>query len=153
MATGVLLFLLLPNAAQGIQRVIREYPLRSLLTGLALLFAVPPVAILLMITVIGIPLGLALLALYPVMLLLGYLAAAFFIGRRAADATKQPPRLSAGRQALFLALALVILNLIALIPFLGGMVMFALLVLGTGGWAVWIYMRYSAKKTNDNYIQ
>jgi cytoskeletal protein CcmA (bactofilin family) len=149
-ATGVLLYLLLPNAIQGIERAIKEYPLRSLLAGLALLFAVPPVAILFMITVIGIPVGLALFALYPVMLLLGYLAAAFFIGRRAADAMKQPQQLSLGRQALYLALALVILNLVVLIPFLGGMLVFALLVMGIGGWAVWLYTQYGARRTNDS---
>jgi hypothetical protein len=145
-ATGVLLFLLMPNAVRGTQRAIKEYPLRSVLTALALLFAVPPLAMVSMITVIGIPLGLTLFALYPVMLLLGYLATAFFIGRRAADAMKQPQQLSLGRQAVFLALALLILSLVALIPFVGGIVVFALLVLGIGSWAVWIYTQYSARK-------
>jgi cytoskeletal protein CcmA (bactofilin family) len=140
-ATGMLLYWLIPDAVAGIQRAIKEYPLRSLLAGLALLFAVPPMAILFMITVIGIPLGLVLMLLYPVMLLLGYLAAAFFIGRRAADAMKQPQQLSPGRQALFLALALVLLSLVGLIPFLGALAVFTLLVLGMGGWALWIYMR------------
>lgn len=144
LATGTLLFWLLPNAIRGVERALREYPLRSLLTGLALLFAVPPVAVLFMVTVIGIPLGLSLLMLYPLMLLLGYLAAAFFIGRRAADAMKQPQQLGVGRQALFLALALIMLNLIVLIPFLGGMVVFALLATGIGSWAVWLRIRYGA---------
>lgn len=146
MATGVLLYLLLPNAVQNIARAIKEYPLRSLLAGIALLFAVPPVAVLFIVTVVGIPVGLALFALYPVMLLLGYLAAAFLVGRRAADAMKQPQQLSLGRQSLFLALALVILNLIFLIPFLGIVIVFVLLAMGIGGWAVWIYLQYREKR-------
>lgn len=147
LVAGALLYLLLPGAINGIQEAIRQYPARSLLAGIALLFAVPPVAILFMITVIGIPIGLTLLALYPVMLLLGYLAAAFFVGRRAADAMKQPAQLGPGRQVLFLALALVILNLIVLIPFVGALLIFMALVVGIGGWGVWIYMRSGARET------
>jgi hypothetical protein len=88
LASGVLLYLLFPDAVAGMQRTIKQYPLRSLLTGLALLFAVPPVAILFMATVIWIPIGFMLFALYPLMLLLGYLGAVFFIGRQTADVMK-----------------------------------------------------------------
>jgi cytoskeletal protein CcmA (bactofilin family) len=144
-ATGMLLCLLVPDAVRGVQHTVGRYPVRCLLTGLALLFAVPPAVIFLMITLIGIPLGLILLALYPVMLLFGYLGAAFFIAARAADAMRQPQPLRLGRQALFLTLALVILNLLVLIPFLGGFLMFVLLLAGIGGWAVWIYMQYRAR--------
>ncbi|MES2537087.1 MAG: hypothetical protein V4632_14580 [Pseudomonadota bacterium] len=141
LAAGALLYLLFPNAVTGTQRAIRQYPLRSLLAGLALLFTVPPVAILLMVTVIGLPIGFTLLALYPIMLLLGYLGAAFFVGRQVANVMKQPPQLSGGRQLMFLALALVILGVVAWVPFLGGLILMVVLVMGIGGWAVWIHAR------------
>jgi len=138
LVAGMLLFLLFPNAVHGTANTIRQYPWSSLLIGAALLFLIPPVAIFFMITVIGIPIGLVLLLLYPLVLLLGYLGAAFFIGRRAADAMKQPDRLRAGRQTMFLAAALIVLSLIALIPFVGGFLIMLALFLGIGGWAVWM---------------
>lgn len=139
---GSLLFILFPNAVAGTRQSIKRYPLRSLLIGLALLFALPPVAILLMITLIGLPIGLGLLALYPLLLLLGYLAAAFFIGRVAADAMNQPKDFTLARQIAFLAGALLILTLAAMIPVLGGLLVFLALVTGIGGWAVWLHQRY-----------
>lgn len=149
LAAGILLYLLFPGAVDGTQRAIREHPVRSILTGLALLFAVPPLAILLMATVIGIPVGLILLTLYPLLILLGYLCAAFFIGRRAADAMKQPAQLGTGRQALFLVLALVVLSLVGWIPFLGGLILTLLLVTGIGAWAVWMQSQYASR---DNRV-
>lgn len=142
LATGAVLALLFPNAVAGTQRTIGRYPVRSLLIGLALLFTVPPVAVLLMMTVVGVPIGLTLLALYLPMILVGFLGTAFFIGRRAADAMKQPERLRFGRQLLFLAAALVILGLSAAIPFVGALLLLLAVMLGIGGWATCIYLEH-----------
>lgn len=147
LAAGVLFALLFPLTVAGSQRTIAQYPLRSALTGLALLFAVPPAALFLMFTIIGIPIALMLVTLYPLMLLLGYLVAGFFIGRKVADAMKQAPELDFGRQVLFLLIALIILSAASWIPFLGGLVFLAALVMGVGGLAVWLYMQRSAQKT------
>lgn len=147
---GVLLFLVFPNAVRGVQRTIRQYPARSLLIGLALLFTIPPLAILFMVTVVGIPIGFFLLALYPFSLLLGYLAAAFFIGDRVAAATRRPEPLDWKWQALFLALALIALSVATAIPFLGGLVLIAAVVIGLGGWAVWIYNRYRSARASQS---
>ncbi len=141
---GALLYRLFPNAIIGVQQTIRETPLRSLLIGLALLFTVPPVAILLMVTIIGMPIGVSLLMLYPLMLMLGFLASAFYLGRRAADAMKQPRQLGFWRQILFLGLALIVLLLLITIPFVGMLVFFVALVAGIGGWAVSLYRRQDA---------
>lgn len=135
---GVLLYAVFPNAALGPQHAIRQYPLRSLLLGLALLFTIPPVAILFMVTVIGIPIGFALLLLYPLSLMLGYLATAFLIGGEVATVAKQAEPVSVKKVALFLALALIVLSIAAAIPFVGGLVVMAAVVLGLGGWAIWI---------------
>ncbi|MGZ5818296.1 MAG: hypothetical protein ACXWJD_06075 [Burkholderiaceae bacterium] len=147
---GTLLYLLLPHAVSDTQDAIRRYPLRTLLTGLGLLFAVPPVAILLLATIIGIPVGFTLLLLYPVMILIGYLAAAFFVGRQTANAMKQPEKLTLGRTIIFLALGLIILALVRAVPFLGGLVAFVALVMGIGGWAVWLQMRNKTSERNQN---
>lgn len=135
---GMLLYLLFPNAVTGTGRVIGQHPVRSLLTGLALLFTVPPVAILFMITVVGLPIGFVLLLLYPLILLLGYLATAFFLGRQIAVAMKKYSEpLSLKKQALFLALSLLALSIALAVPFLGGFVLILAVVVGLGAWGVW----------------
>lgn len=141
---GSLLFILFPNAVSGAQQAIRQTPLRSIVVGVVLLFALPPVAILFTVSIIGIPVGFTLLLLYPVMLMLGYLGAAFFISRTAAGAMHQASRSGRAWQVGFLALGLVLLALAGTIPFLGGLLVFVAVVAGVGGWAQWLYRRYRA---------
>lgn len=143
---GMLLYLLFPNAVSGAERAIRQYPLRSLLIGLALLFTVPPVAILFMVTVVGLPIGFTLLLLYPLALLLGYLATAFFVGRQIAMAMKHTEPLTWKKQTLFLALSLLALSIALAVPFLGGLILILAVVVGIGGWAVWTQMNYRAPR-------
>ncbi len=57
-----------------------ERPLASLGLGLALLFGVPGVAVLLVIAVVGLVLGLILLFAYPVLLMAGFFAGLLFAG-------------------------------------------------------------------------
>lgn len=140
-ASGALLFLVFPGAVKGAQHAIRQYPGKSLLIGLVLLSAIPPIAVIMMISVIGIPVGFSLIALYPLLLLLGYLGAAFFIGQRAADAMKQSSEVSLPRQLAYLGFALLLLGLAAMIPFLGMLFVCLALLAGVGGWAIWSFGR------------
>jgi cytoskeletal protein CcmA (bactofilin family) len=144
LVSGALLALVFPGAVVGTQQAIRERPLRSMVVGLILLCAVPPMAILFMVTVVGAPIGLGLLAMYPVILMLGYLAVAFALGRRVADALKQPEYVRLWRQLAFLAVALILLRLVALIPVLGTLLLFMAWIAGVGGWALWLQDRYRA---------
>lgn len=133
---GSLLYALFPNAANRAQQAIRDYPGRSLLLGLALLFTIPPAAILCIVTVIGIPIGFSLLLLYPLSLMLSYLVTAFFIGGKIAAVAKQPEPVTWKQRTLFLGLALIGLSLAATIPILGGLMVIVALIAGLGGWAV-----------------
>jgi len=148
---GLLVLLLFPKASAGARDALARHPVRSLLAGLALLFATPPVAVLFMATIIGIPIGFSLLALYPLLLLFGYLCVAFFVSHRASstrsrgsDVGRQAP--SFGWQALFLLLALILLQIVWLLPVIGVVVIFLATVMGCGAWGVWLYERYSARK-------
>lgn len=143
LACGMLLYFLFPRAVHGMESTIARHPGRSLLAGLALLFTVPPVAVLCMVTVIGLPIGLALFLLYPLLLLLGYLGTAFFVSRRIAVAvTKQSEPLGGKKQLLYLAVALLLLSLALAVPFFGGLVLFLAVIVGMGGFAVWTYLHY-----------
>ncbi len=139
---GMLLYLLFPNAVTGAAYAIRQYPGRTLLAGVALLFTVPPLAILFMVTVVGLPIGFALLFLYPLALLLGYITTAFFVSREIAVALKkytEPPGWK--KQTLFLALSLLVLGIALVIPYLGGLILILAIVAGLGGWAVSVYFK------------
>jgi cytoskeletal protein CcmA (bactofilin family) len=129
---GMLLNLLAPQVVAGSREVLRTHPARSILIGLAILFTLPPLAIATMATVIGIPVGLALFALYPLLLLAGYLIAAFFVGYRAADVMKLAAPAGWGGQVLRLGMALVLLGVVAWIPFLGPLVLMLVLTAGIG---------------------
>lgn len=146
---GTVLYLLFPDAIFGAQESIARAPVRSIVIGLALLFTLPPVGVLLMLTLVGIPLGLGVFALYPFLLGLGYLATAFFIGQKLADASRQGPALSRKQQALYLGFALLLLGIIGAVPVLGWLIFFLSLVAGIGGWAIWGMRRYRGTRTRS----
>lgn len=145
LACGSILFLVFPNAVKGAEQTMRHTPVKSLALGLVLLFALPPVAILFMITVIGIPIGFGLMLLYPLLLLLGYLCAALFVGHAVAHALKQSGKTGTAWQIVFLALALLLLSLAASIPVLGGLMVLLVALMGMGALVQWVYRRYRGR--------
>lgn len=99
--------------------------------------ALPIVAVLALITVIGIPLGLGiLLFLMPVLLFLGYIVAGAKLG---ATLTKLSGREAGGHPFLATFIGLVLLQAIILIPILGGLVAFLAGVWGSGALTVIAY--------------
>lgn len=140
---GVVLLLLFPNVTRTAARTVGSHPWKSLGLGLALLVTTPIVALLLMMTVLGIPLGLTALAIYFVSMLVGFLIAVFFVGevglrlvRRPADTTKRARIVS-------LLGAFILLWILQLIPFLGGIILLLSLVFGLGGWSLSLHRAYS----------
>lgn len=77
---GMLAILIAPRATAVASARIRGQPLISLAVGGAVVFLVPVAALLFIATVIAMPLGFALLLLWPVALLLGYLGGVVFAG-------------------------------------------------------------------------
>jgi cytoskeletal protein CcmA (bactofilin family) len=135
---GLVVLLLLPRPSLDAARTTRSEPLKSLLFGFALLVSVPIAALLLMISIIGLPLAFALLALYALALLLSWITAALALGDLGLRAL-QPAMPS--RHALLLAFAggLLLLWLLGYVPIVGGIVRFIALLLGLGAWAVYLY--------------
>jgi uncharacterized membrane protein YccF (DUF307 family) len=98
--------------------------------------------VLLFITLLGIPLGIALLALYPLLLLGGYVVGVHFIARRAQAALR--PAEATPSQAMtlgFFALALLLVTLLGRLPFVGGLVMAVIALLGIGACLLEIHRR------------
>ncbi len=119
---GLVLGLLAPRAAAAVDAAARDIG-PVILWGLVLLIGLPIVAILAMVTLVGLPLGVGLLFALGLIYGIGYTAGAWILGRRVAS--RASPILA------FLA-GWGILRILALIPFLGGLVGLAAVVVGLG---------------------
>jgi len=128
LALGLILLLLAPRLDDAIRNAARERRGASIVAGLAFFFLLPIVAVLLLATVVGIPLGLFLLLALALLYTVGYVAGAHAIGRMVV----KPPR---SRYVAFLA-GWGIVRLLGLVPVLGGIVWTITAVVGLGVLAV-----------------
>ena len=141
-AAGILLYAVFPRYTANAARTLHAAPLKSLGLGTALFFSAPPIILLLVITIIGIPVALVVAALYAVALLAGYLIAAFFVGDRLLRLIGKSDVSTAWR-ALSLAVALAALWLLRHIPYAGGLIVLAALLFGVGALALQAFTQYS----------
>jgi hypothetical protein len=136
---GTLFTLAFPGySARAADRIGRE-PLRSLGLGFVLLICLPVLAVLLVITIVGIPLALILVMLYVPLLFLGWVTSALFVARKGLSLVRRERPTSTGMTLLALLLAVLALWALGQVPVLGGWVTFAALLLGIGAlvWQGW----------------
>jgi hypothetical protein len=120
---GLLLLVLFPRAADAVARAAKARTGRAALVGLLTFFLIPIIGFVALITVVGIPLGAGLLlALLPIYGL-AYTASAFVVGRLASKK---------GSPILAFVIGLLILRVLAFVPFLGGLIWFLATILGLG---------------------
>ena len=125
---GLALLWLAPRSLEAALEMARTQTGQAIAIGLAVFFGLPAVAVLLMVTVLGFPLGIALLlALLPIYAI-GYTTSAFLLGR----AIVRPPT---SRFLAFLA-GWGILRAVALVPGLGALAWFGATVFGLGALTV-----------------
>jgi hypothetical protein len=126
---GALLVWLAPGALYAAERAVREHLGATIGWGVAIAIGVPLLAILALVTLVGIPFGVALLLAAVPVLLLAYATAAWIVGRRVLRNRSTSPwaALLAGWG---------ILRLVALIPVAGALVGFAATVVGLGALTV-----------------
>jgi hypothetical protein len=125
---GLLLLLLFPALDAAVVRVWRNRVGEAVGFGAAAFFLLPIVAVLFLVTIVGIPLGLFLLLGLALLYTVGYVAGSLALGRLLV----KPP------SSRFLAFLLgwAILRAIGLVPFLGGFVWLIASVVGLGVLAV-----------------
>ena len=147
LAAGALLLALFPRFTASTLQTVRASPLGSLGLGTAIFFSVPPVILLLVISIIGIPIALLLAGVYAAALLAGFLMAAFFVGergfqlaRRDANVRGYWPRVGT------LAIALIILWLVRHIPYAGGLLILLALMIGLGAMALQAFSHYATRR-------
>jgi cytoskeletal protein CcmA (bactofilin family) len=127
---GALLLGLLPNATRRVTQTARARPWLALLTGSAVLLLMPWIIALLLATLIGIPLALLALALYLVLVPLGYLAGIATLGDWLLQRRPGAERLRTGARITAFIVLLPIAAVLTLIPLVGW---FAGLLLGLVG--------------------
>jgi len=127
---GLIIILLAPRRLTSIAESIRSSPGPSAGWGALILFVTPIAAIIVCITIIGIPVGLIALALWGMAIYLAQIPVGLFIGRWIIGHFREVE----GKAIMVgaLALGLVILKLLRLIPHLGFFIGLAVILFGLG---------------------
>jgi cytoskeletal protein CcmA (bactofilin family) len=137
LVVGVLLVALLRGFSDSTAARFVERPLTALGVGLLALVGVPALLVVLAITIVGIPFALVGALLYALALWLGYVYGAFAVGAwLIALAGEDWGRIAA------LALGLAAVTVLGLVPVLGGIVQFVVLLLGLGALTGALYDRW-----------
>jgi hypothetical protein len=144
LAFAMLALAIFPRITASSTRTLAAAPVRSLGLGLALFFSVPPVAVLLIITIIGIPIGVALIAIQALALVFGYVVTALLVAQGLAR-TIGRHTLAGWQQYAFMAAAIVVLALVTSIPYLGAVVLLLASSTGLGALVLQRFSRRSAR--------
>jgi len=139
---GAVLGLLFPGLTAASAAAVRRSPWRSLGVGFATLVAAPAAGVVLVATVVGAPVGLALLALYAVAVLAGLLVGATCLGALGTRLFRREP--TRGRVVATTLTGVVALALLQLVPVAGALLAGLALVLGLGGMTLHGYRVYGA---------
>jgi cytoskeletal protein CcmA (bactofilin family) len=126
---GALAIIFAPRASARAVELGRQQPVQTFGVGLLVLFSVPLMVVLIAITLVGIPIALAIGALYWVGLLLAWPALGLVVGTeiaRRVRRTEPMPVLGA------LVVGLIVLHLATHLPIVGGLVEFVGLAFGLG---------------------
>jgi hypothetical protein len=141
---AVALFLAFPRFTVLASRTVGTDPLKSLGLGLLLFAAIPVLAILSMITILGIPLGLLIFLGFSIALLLGFVLVAFYLGDVGAQAFMGRRSRQRVVRVAFLILALGILLLARQIPVIGAVLIVITVILGLGAMTIYVWRRRAA---------
>lgn len=132
MLTAVVLYLAFPAFFDRAARTLSTQPWASLALGLALLVTVPFVTVILFVSLLGLPLGLLLLAAYFIALPVGLLTGIYFVAQTALAKLSPAKTSRTGWRLGAIILACVALALIGLIPVAGALVWLILALIGLG---------------------
>ena len=130
LAAGLLLVAVGTRQVRAAEQVIATEPLKVFGTGLFAAILIPIVAIVAIVTIVGAPLGLGiLLGALPLLAFVGFLVGGIFLGEELLGTRKEPAAARPYRGAL---LGIVLLQVIGLVPFVGGLATAVASILGLG---------------------
>jgi hypothetical protein len=122
----------LPGATRRMQDELHASPWLATLFGIVALICIPIAAVLVMITIIGIPLGLLALLGYVALVIVGYVSASVLVSGLLLDRYKPAAAASSAWRAGSAALAMLVISSLAHVPLIGGFVALVALVIGVG---------------------
>ena len=128
---SIVFFKLFPGFTQSTTDRLSTDPLKSLGMGLVTFIMVPVIAALLMAVVVGIWVGLSIMALYLVAMITGMLIAFFAVSGWGAKRFNIDIS-STKRRLLLTAVVIFVIGLLGNIPVIGGLLLFVLLLTGLG---------------------
>lgn len=132
MLLAAVLLASLPRFYDGVATTLQQRPGGSLLAGFVLLVCVPAAALILLITIIGVPLGLLLIALYLAVLPVAYVSAGIVLGGLALRRYRSAQAGLIGWRIGAALLGVLLLGLLGWIPWIGAAIGFAALLAGLG---------------------
>jgi cytoskeletal protein CcmA (bactofilin family) len=127
---GIIVIAIIPGPSRKIAATLKRKPLLSLGWGAIILFATPLAALIVFITIIGIPVGIIGLITYGILIYLSQIAVGLFLGYWILGSFTQVE--SRGSLIGALAIGLAILTLLKLIPFIGFALWLATTLFGIG---------------------
>ena len=132
MVLAAILAAALPGPSNRMAAELREHPGATLLLGFLAFVGIPIAGVLLMITIIGIPIALIALMAYGILLVVGYAWVAGIVGGMLLDRVKPEVAALAAWRAGAAVLAMLVIALLARVPYLGGLTHIVALILGIG---------------------
>jgi len=146
LAFAVIFLLIAPRFGDRAADRIQYSPWLALAVGFGSVVAIPFLALLLFVTLLGIPLAIAVMALYPALMLAGFVIGILFIARLLRAAMRKPPPLSFKATLGYFAASLLLTLLVARVPLVGGLLIGLLSVCGVGGCVLELYWRRKGTK-------
>jgi len=135
---GLVLVFGLKNITDGILNGMEKTPAKKMLPGLIIMLITPPLAIILMLTLIGIPLAVILLALWMILLYVARIITALWIGKLIVS------KIDKKSSSLMwpLVIGVLVLFLLTSIPILGAFICLIAVWLGLGAIYSYAYNQY-----------
>ena len=133
---GALFLVLAPIFSVEASDRVKASPGQSFGIGLLTLVAVPILAVLLFITIIGIPVGVLLVTSYPLVLMLGFVVGTLWVASYVPVVLRKPPPPTIGMAIGHYAIALFVVTVLSKVPVLGALLVFLLLTMGIGAFMV-----------------
>jgi len=143
---AVVVYWLCGQTSAAIVQLTRNQLLKCFALGLLALLVTPLVVLMLMVSMLGIPLGLALLAVYLVVLLAGCLMALVAVGDAGFRRLGWDPAHNKPRRVLSILAAAGTVWILSVIPFVGSVVLLLVLLGGAGAIILEGYRRYGESR-------
>jgi hypothetical protein len=140
---GLLIVMFLPRVETSVIETLRAEPGKSLIAGFVSLITTPVAALLLLISVLGLPIGLALGGLYAAALFVSVVATALSVGALEARLFNVVPTANRGQHAFWLLAGVMTLALLR--AAFGTVIVFASMLFGLGALTLATYHTYTAQ--------